>query len=106
MKAADRHILTQFARRIRVRFPEAKIWAFGSRARDEATWESDLDICVVLDRKVSRAIKDWIGDVAWEVGFESDRLVTTIVYEREAFEKGPQSASPLVATILREGVAA
>ena len=106
MMPADRHILTAFARRVRERCPQAQIWAFGSRARGEATGASDLDMCVVVEEPATRALKDWIGDVAWEVGFEANRVVTTIVFERQAFEHGPQSASPLVANILREGVAA
>ncbi len=106
MKAEDRHLLDTFAARVRQRYPEALVWAFGSRARGQAAWDADLDVCVVLPRAVTRAIKDWIGDVAWAVGFEADRIITTVVFERAAFETGPQSVSPLVANILREGVVA
>ena len=106
MNVTDRHLLDTFAERVRQRYPEAQLWAFGSRARGEATWESDLDVCVVLDKAVTRAVKDWIGEVAWEVGYEADLIITTVVFERRAFEEGPQSVSPLVDNILREGVAA
>lgn len=106
MNATDQHLLNTFAVRIRQQYPAARLWAFGSRARGEATWESDLDVCVVLDQPVTRSMKDWIGEVAWDVGYEADRIITTVVFERRAFEEGPQSVSPLVDTILREGVAA
>jgi predicted nucleotidyltransferase len=36
MKPSDRKILKQFAERVRAIFPEARIWAFGSRARGDA----------------------------------------------------------------------
>jgi uncharacterized protein len=45
MTKRDRSILEIFAARVRQHFPEARIWAFGSRARGDATWESDLDVC-------------------------------------------------------------
>jgi predicted nucleotidyltransferase len=49
MSDHDHRILEIFAAQVRQQFPEARIWAFGSRARGDATWESDLDVCVVLN---------------------------------------------------------
>jgi predicted nucleotidyltransferase len=99
----DRHILEIFAACVRQRFPEARIWAFGSRARGNATWESDLDVCVVLD-VLSYEDRHAIWDIAWEVGFEHDMLISVVAYAKDEFERGPCSESPLVLTILREGV--
>jgi hypothetical protein len=45
-------------------------------------------------------------DIAWEVGFENDIVISTVTFSREEFENGPCSASPLVRNILKEGVAA
>jgi len=101
----DRKILAEFSERIRRILPGAKIWAFGSRARGVATWESDLDICIVLDR-VDKTIDRQIRDIAWEVGFENDRVITTVVFDSAQFERGPMSESTLVANILQDGVAA
>jgi hypothetical protein len=47
-----------------------------------------------------------IGHIAWEVGFEHERVITTVCFTREEFERGPMSESTLVANILREGVIA
>ena len=104
MDIEDREILDEFASRLRTLCPSARIWAFGSRARDEGAADSDLDVCVVLDQ-TEAAIRDKVSDVAWEVGFRRDVLITTVVFSREMFERGPPSAGPLVRTILEEGVA-
>jgi predicted nucleotidyltransferase len=101
----DRKILAEFSERIRRILPSAKVWAFGSRARGVATWESDLDTCIVLNR-VDEIIDRQIRDIAWEVGFENDRVITTVVFDSEQFERGPMSESTLVANILQEGIAA
>ncbi len=101
----DRKILDEFSGRVRRHFPAARIWAFGSRARGIATWDSDFDICIVLnhlDKRIDRLIRD----IAWEVGFENDRVITTIVLDSEQFERGPMSESTLVDNIHREGVTA
>jgi predicted nucleotidyltransferase len=105
MNLDDREIFTIFAARVRERFPDARLWAFGSRARGGAGWDSDFDICVVvdcLDAKTDQAL----SDIAWEVGFARDRVITVVPFSREAFERGPFSESTLVETIRREGIAA
>ncbi|GAK57585.1 DNA polymerase beta domain protein region [Candidatus Vecturithrix granuli] len=105
MNRRDKRILGQFATLVRQHFPEARIWAFGSRVNGSATEESDLDICVVVHAK-DETIKRHIRDVSWQVGFDHDRLISTIIYSDEEFERGPCLFSPIVKTILREGVAA
>jgi hypothetical protein len=48
----------------------------------------------------------YIREAAWEVSFENDCVITTVVFDVHQFEKGPMSESTLVANILNEGVAA
>ena len=40
----ERKIFKEFADRVHERFSYARVWAFGSRARGKATWESDFDM--------------------------------------------------------------
>jgi predicted nucleotidyltransferase len=105
MSKEDRRILEIFSARVRGRFPDARIWAFGSRAKGNAVWDSDFDVCVVLPR-CEPSVDGWIRDVAWETGFENERVMTTVVFEEEEFDRGPMSESTLVGNILREGIAA
>lgn len=105
MSHRDFQILETFSARVRQHFPEARIWAFGSRARGDATWDSDLDVCVVVE-ELSYQDRHTIWHIAWEVGFENELIVTTVCFTSEEFEHGPCSESPLVLNILREGVPA
>ena len=105
MDDKDRRILNEFAARLRQRYPDARIWAYGSRAKGKADWESDFDICIVLD-EVSPEGERFIRDIAWELGFENDRVITTLIIDQDRFEHGPMSESSLVANILSEGVSA
>lgn len=105
MTEEDSRILNEFATRVRRRFSGARIWAFGSRSRGKADWDSDMDVCIVLEH-MERETDQWIRATAWEVGFENERIITTVVFDKDQFENGPMSESTLVANILREGVAA
>jgi len=103
LSAKDQVCFEVFSDSVKSLYPDARTWAFGSRVRGEIGEDSDLDVCVVLDEL------DWekrrrISDIAWEIGFERDRLISTVVFSKEQFEQGPSSASPLVKSIQDEGV--
>jgi len=105
MKQEDKKVLQEFAERIRAVFPKARLWAFGSRARGTAQWYSEFDVCIVLE-KIDEDVDRVIRRIAWEVGFDNERVITTVVIEKKDFEIGPMSESTLVSNILREGIAA
>jgi len=101
----DEKIFSQFAAEVRKKFPAAKIWAYGSRVRGDATVESDLDVCVVVD-KLDDESDSAIMEIAWQIGFENDVIISTVTYSKKEFEAGPCSESGLVQNILIYGIAA
>jgi predicted nucleotidyltransferase len=97
-------ILNEFAKKVRNVYPKALICAFGSYIRGTETAESDLDICVVLP-EMRPDDRSTISDLAWEVGFNYDLHLSTVVFSKKDFEQGPVSASPLIEAIRSEGLA-
>ena len=105
MRKRPKEIIKLFADTVRNNYPKAKILAFGSYVRGEAAEDSDMDLCVVLPGMQSDdRLK--ISDIAWEVGFENDLHLSTIVVSEENFSRGPIASSPLLDTIRNEGIAA
>lgn len=105
MQTKDKELLDLFANRIKDRIANAKIWAFGSRARGEANSDSDFDILVVLP-EINSAQKKFISEIAWEISYENEILLAPIVYSFEKFNYPAIQKSSLIQNILREGVAA
>jgi predicted nucleotidyltransferase len=105
MAIDDRELLNAFAARVRLAVPTAAVWAFGSRARGAAHPESDLDVCVVVPA-ITREIRERIFEAAWQIGFDHGRLLAPVILTADDFERGPMSASTLVANIRRDGVVA
>ncbi len=105
MDKKDRAVLEQFAAAVRIDFPEAEIWAFGSRTRGAASEYSDLDVCIVVDNYNEAADKK-IMEAAWEIGFNNDIVISTVAYSKEQFRNGALSSSPFVKSILAQGIAA
>lgn len=105
MNERDYIILKDFAEAVRARFPSAEIIAYGSRVRGDASEYSDFDVCVIvgeLDESVDQAIMD----IAWEIGFNNDIVISTITYSKYDFENGPISCSPFILSIRMSGIAA
>lgn len=83
--------------------PIRQFCVFGSRARGDATAGSDLDVFLVVDH-IDTDLRRRISEVAWEVGFENDVVLSTFVVTTEQLEQGPMGVSPIVLQIDEEGI--
>jgi len=99
----DRQIVREFQRRLAVIVPVLDLRVFGSRARGDATPDSDLDVFIELEESTPD-LRRRISEIAWEVGFEMDRVISTVVTTRAELEHGPMGANPLVLNVEREGI--
>jgi len=80
-----------------------RVYAYGSRVRDDWDPESDLDLLVEL-RHVTPTAKRRILDRAWELSLEEGYVISVAIVSQEAFETGPLSASAYARNIRREGI--
>jgi predicted nucleotidyltransferase len=99
----DRQIVREFQRRLMAIVPVLDLRVFGSRARGDATPDSDLDVFIELEESTPD-LRRRISEIAWEVGFEMDRVISTVVTTRADLEQGAMGANPLVLNVEREGV--
>ena len=76
---------------------------FGSRARGEAGDESDLDIFIEVE-DITLKQRQKIREIAFDVGFEMDRIISTFVATRKQIEEGPLGANPIMFRIENEGI--
>jgi uncharacterized protein len=100
---ADRRIAREFRRRLSGIAPIVDLRVFGSRARGDAAPDSDLDLFIELEH-ANPEMRQRISEIAWEVGFEMDRVISTVVTTRDDLEHGAMGANPLVLDVEREGV--
>lgn len=101
----DARALDEFARTVRACLGPnlVALKLFGSKARGDATPESDLDVVVVVsDRRLEA--ENSILDLAFDVNLAHDVYISPRVIERAVLEHPVWRITPFLQAIEREGV--
>lgn len=105
MTERDLKIVERFKSLVSQRVKVHEIRIFGSRARGDATEESDLDVLVVVER-LDHSIEKYISDCAWEAGFPDDVVVMPVSISIDTLKNSPVRESVFIRNVYREGIAA
>jgi len=105
MREGDLKIVRKFKELVSKRVKILDIRVFGSRAREDNTEESDLDVFIVVEN-LDRETGKYISDCAWEAGFSDDVVVVPVMVSRDEIEQGNIRESVFIKSIFKDGIAA
>lgn len=104
LKTKEKKALRELKRKIIGKFTDAKVILYGSKARKDAEEFSDIDILVVLTRKISNAVEEKIFDMAYDIELKYDVVFGVLVESKRFWDSELANAMPIHWNIDREGV--
>jgi predicted nucleotidyltransferase len=84
--------------------PNAEVVLYGSRARGDATEESDYDLLIVSDGPATIEREDRFRRALYDIQLETGTVITVILVNRTDWETPLYKAMPLHQNITREGI--
>ena len=103
MHENDLKIVEKFKSMVSLRVKVHEVRVFGSRARGDASEESDLDVLVVVDH-LDHSIERYISDCAWETGFSENVIIIPIAITLDTLKNSPIRESAFIKNVYREGI--
>lgn len=103
MQEKERKLVEKFKQMVSQKVHVHEVIVFGSRARGDATKESDLDVLIVVAH-LDHAIEKHISDCAWEAGFPEDIIIMPVAISLDVLKNTPIRESVFIRNVYREGV--
>lgn len=100
----QKELLEQIRQAVREVEPDAEIILYGSRSRGEAFLESDWDFLILVDGHISDERTDRIRHRLYEVEWESEEVISSIIRNREEWNGGLYKAMPFHQRVEQEGI--
>ena len=103
MRKEVKRKLREFVEKVKIITPDAEIILFGSKARGDDTFESDIDILVLvnsLDEEIIKKIKDVRFDIQMKYGL----IISLLIHSKKEWESFPFNISEIQHFINSEGI--
>jgi uncharacterized protein len=96
-------LLKRVKQAVRGMEPGAEIILYGSRAREDASSESDWDFLILVDGPISDARIDAIRHRLYEIEWEWGEILCSVIRTREEWDSARYQAMPFHRNVEREG---
>ncbi len=101
---SERILLNRCRQAIRSIDPLAEVILYGSRARGEALPDSDYDLLILTNNKVSLKKEDLFCRQLFPIELETGAVLTVIALSRKDWDSSLYKAMPLYQNVRKDGI--
>ncbi|HNW27047.1 MAG TPA: nucleotidyltransferase domain-containing protein [Spirochaetota bacterium] len=83
---------------------DAEIFIYGSRARGEASMESDWDVMVITPHAIAASLKNAIRHALYEVEWDYACVISSIIHSREEWDNPLMKMTPFHRNVTRDAI--
>jgi predicted nucleotidyltransferase len=84
--------------------PDAEAYIYGSRARGDASAESDWDVMVITPHTVTPQLKRSIRHALYEIEWDNGCVISSIVRSRREWDTTQMRMTPFYRNVTRDAV--
>ena len=103
MKLKDKKIAQDLKKRLSQEVDLIDLKIYGSRVPETNDEYSDLDVYVRVNT-INKNIKQKIFDIAWELGFNNNIFISTLIFSDDEIKNTPLRSSPILKNIYKYGI--
>ena len=100
----ERNAVKAASKLLKEKFPVKKVVLFGSKVRGDDDAESDIDLLVLVERKITWNERKAIIDVLFDIELAYDVIVSPLIVEDREWNEGTFSVMPIYHEVSRDGV--
>ena len=104
LKEKDLNAICKLKKKMLDRFPQIQIILYGSKVRSSDEELSDIDILILLDRKIDTELERQILDIAYDVELEFDVVFGVMIESKDFWNSSLAKIMPLHQNIDKGGV--
>jgi len=86
------------------KFPQIQVILYGSKVRGNDEEFSDIDILILLNRKIDTELEEQILDIIYDIELEFDVVFGVMIESKDFWDSSLAKIMPLHQNIDREGV--
>lgn len=97
------NILKEIKNRVKSKFPDAKIYLYGSRAKGTSNSDSDWDLLILIDtEKITLELENEITDPLYDLEFDLGEVISPMVYTEYEWNN-KYRITPFYENVMSEG---